>query len=155
MKWNKTKKIERFLNMLLFQKWAVGSFKYNDPRKGSRGSSKIWQRVNVSYRGKGISKCNAIQIWKVKEIIIEMHCVKTVRIPSYSGPHFPAFGLNTERYSVSPRIQSECGRMRARITRNTDTFQAVMGSFLEVSRKSYNVLLFLALILHINLKHIN
>ena len=25
--------------------------------------------------------------------------------------HFPAFGLNTERYSVSPHIQSECGKM--------------------------------------------
>ena len=27
-------------------------------------------------------------------------------------PHFPAFGLNTERYCVSLRIQSECGKMR-------------------------------------------
>ena len=29
------------------------------------------------------------------------HCVKCVRIRSYSGPHFPAFGLNSERYGVS------------------------------------------------------
>ena len=64
---------------------------------------------------------------------------KTVRIRSYSGPHFsrifphsdwirrdtsysklfwsvffpqfPAFGLNTESYFVSLRIQSECGKM--------------------------------------------
>ena len=35
------------------------------------------------------------------------HCVK-------SGPHFPAFGLNTERYSVSLRIQSECWKIRTR-----------------------------------------
>ena len=28
------------------------------------------------------------------------HCVKNVRIRSYSGPHFSAFGLNTERYGV-------------------------------------------------------
>ena len=28
-------------------------------------------------------------------------CVKSVRIRSYSGPRFPEFGLNTERYSVS------------------------------------------------------
>ena len=34
------------------------------------------------------------------------HCVKNVRIRSNSGPYFPAFGLNTERYSVSLRIQS-------------------------------------------------
>ena len=25
--------------------------------------------------------------------------MKSVRIPSFSGPYFPAFGLNTERYS--------------------------------------------------------
>ena len=53
------------------------------------------------------------------------HCVKSVRIRSYSGPYFPAFGLNTERYGVSLRIQSECGKMRTTITLNTDTFHAV------------------------------
>ena len=31
-----------------------------------------------------------------------------------SGPHFPAFGLNTERYVVSFQIQSECGKIWAR-----------------------------------------
>ena len=31
-----------------------------------------------------------------------LHCVKCVRIWSYSGPHFSAFGLNTERYLSSP-----------------------------------------------------
>ena len=30
------------------------------------------------------------------------HCVKSIRIRSYSGPYFPEFGLNTERYSISP-----------------------------------------------------
>ena len=33
-----------------------------------------------------------------------LHCVKSVRIRSYSGPHFPAFGLNMERYGVFLRI---------------------------------------------------
>ena len=47
-------------------------------------------------------------------------------IRSYSGPYFPAFGLNTERYSVSLHIQSECGKIRTRITPNTDTFYAVI-----------------------------
>ena len=45
---------------------------------------------------------------------------------SYSGPHFPAFGLNTERYSVSVRIQSKCGKMWTRIIPNTKTFCAVI-----------------------------
>ena len=53
------------------------------------------------------------------------HRVKRVRIRSYSGPHFPAFGLNTERYRVSLGIQFKCGKMRTRITPNTDTFHIV------------------------------
>ena len=32
----------------------------------------------------------------------------------FSGPFFPAFGLNMERHSVSLRIQSECGKIRNR-----------------------------------------
>ena len=53
-------------------------------------------------------------------------CVKSVRIRSYSGPYFPAFGLITERYGVSLRIQSKCGKIRTRITPNTDTLNAVL-----------------------------
>ena len=39
--------------------------------------------------------------------------------------HFPAFGMNTERYDISLRIQFKCGKIRTRITLNTDTFCAV------------------------------
>ena len=53
------------------------------------------------------------------------HWGKSVRICIYSGPYFPAFGLNTGRYSVSLRIQSECEKIRTRITPNTDTFHGV------------------------------
>ena len=31
--------------------------------------------------------------------ILSYHRVKSVRTRSYSGPHFAAFGLNTERHS--------------------------------------------------------
>ena len=54
------------------------------------------------------------------------HCEKAVRIRNYSGPHLPAFGLNTEIYSVSLRIQSKCGKMQIRINANTDTFHALL-----------------------------
>ena len=37
--------------------------------------------------------------------------MKSVRIQSYSDSHFPAFGVNTERYVITP---------------NTDTFYAVL-----------------------------
>ena len=50
-----------------------------------------------------------------------LHCVKIVRIRSFSGQYFPEFGLNKEIYSVSLHIQSECGKIRTRKTPNTDT----------------------------------
>ena len=53
------------------------------------------------------------------------HCVKSVRIRSFSSQYFPAFGLNTERYSVSLRIQSECGKILTKKTPNTDTLHAM------------------------------
>ena len=58
-------------------------------------------------------------------LIFNSLCVKGVRIGSFSGPYFPTFGLNTERYSVSLRIQSKCRAIRTRKTPNTDTFHAV------------------------------
>ena len=44
------------------------------------------------------------------------NCVKSVQIRSknFSGPCFPAFRLNTERYGVSLPIQSECGKIQTR-----------------------------------------
>ena len=57
---------------------------------------------------------------------------KSVRIRSYSGPYFPACRLNAETYSVSLRLQSECGKIRTRITPNTNTFHAVQSANVTV-----------------------
>ena len=62
------------------------------------------------------------------------HCVKSVLIRSFSGPYFLAFGLNTERYSVSLHIQSECGKIRTRKIPNTDTFHAVCDDSCNMKR---------------------
>ena len=62
----------------------------------------------------------------------DSHYVKSVRIWSFSGPYFPAFALNTERYGVFLRIQSKCGKIRTRKTLNTDTFHAAFISFKKV-----------------------
>ena len=59
------------------------------------------------------------------------HCVKSVLIQSFSGPYFPTFGLNMERYSVSLYIQSEYRKIRTRKNPNTDTFYAVCLGFQE------------------------
>ena len=61
------------------------------------------------------------------------HCVKSVRVRSFSDLYFPSFGLNTETYFVSFRIQSESGKLRTRKTLNTDTLHAVSASKLSVS----------------------
>ena len=54
--------------------------------------------------------------------LLELHCAKRVRSRSYSSPHFPAFGLNKERYSVSLRIQSECGKIRENADQNNSEY---------------------------------
>ena len=60
------------------------------------------------------------------------HCVNCVRIRSYSGPHFPAFGLNTERfcpYSV---------RMQESTHQNNSEYRQILRSAIF-----YNILLIL------------
>ena len=64
----------------------------------------------------------------MKVTLIEIktyHCVKSVHIRSFSAPYVQAFGLNTEKYEVSLRIQSKCGKIWTRKTPNIDTFKAV------------------------------
>ena len=39
---------------------------------------------------------------------------KVSKYGAFSGLYIPAFGLNKERYSVSLRIQSECGKIRTK-----------------------------------------
>ena len=46
--------------------------------------------------------------------IMEVHCVKSFQIRSFSGPCFRVFGLNTQIYSVNLRIQSEYRKIRTR-----------------------------------------
>ena len=64
-----------------------------------------------------------------------LHYAKSVRIRSYSGPYFSALGLNTERYSVSLRIQSECEKIRIRITPNMNTFHAVLMMYFSILKQ--------------------
>ena len=58
---------------------------------------------------------------------LSKYSLKSVRIRSFSGPNFPAFELNTERYGVSLCIKSEYGE-------NTDQKNSEYGQF---SRSDY------------------
>ena len=83
-----------------------------------------------------MSQCVLLDVLSLGTLyLVSSHCVKSVRIRSYSGPHFTGFGLNTERYGVSFRIQSESGKMHTRITPNTDTFHAYSYSIFPRSQK--------------------
>ena len=59
--------------------------------------------------------------------------MKNIRIWSFSGQYFPAFRPNTERYGVSVRVHSECEKIRARKTPNTDTSDAAKVLEIEYS----------------------
>ena len=79
------------------------------------------QKISITYVGKYPKDVSVVYNF----IIANHHCVKSVRIRSFSGPHFLAFGLNTERYFETLSIQSKCGKIWTRKTPNTDNFQAV------------------------------
>ena len=78
---------------------------------------------------------------------IARHCMKSVLIRSFSGPHFPEFRLNTERYSGSLCFRSKWRKIRARKPPNTDTFHAVRtlkkNSNLEAVSRSLLIKVFL------------
>ena len=55
-----------------------------------------------------------------------------------SGPYFPVFGLNTERYYVSPRMQSEYRKIW---TRNSSVFGYLLKVVIEsLEKKIYSEL---------------
>ena len=59
--------------------------------------------------------------------------MKSVRSWNFSGPYFPAFGLNMGTYSENLCIHFECGKMRTRKILNTNTFYVVC-----LSEESFN-----------------
>ena len=67
-----------------------------------------------------------IAILAFNELHAILSCVKRIDIRIFSCPYFPAFELNTERYSVSLRIQSKYGKIQTTNTPNTDTFHTVL-----------------------------
>ena len=71
--------------------------------------------VHLNYLGISYPNIKQINIY-----FMDHHCVKCVRVRSFSGPCFPAFGLNTEIQKINILIQSRCGKIRTRKTQNTD-----------------------------------
>ena len=83
--------------------------------------SRSWDMPQISVQflsewRKADWKLSKMTLKFILKVLIKNARVESVRIWSYSGPHFPAFGLNKEE---------ECGKMQTRITPNMNTFQAV------------------------------
>ena len=72
----------------------------------------------------GVLLTTAIALWcAIKEVRYNFRITKGRKAPTawkvskyrvFSGPYFPAFGLNTERYFVSLPIHSKWGKIRTR-----------------------------------------
>ena len=63
--------------------------------------NKVMQKVEFEFNPiRIILEEKSLQLERNKKNILERHYVKSVRIWSFSGPYFPAFGLNTERYGA-------------------------------------------------------
>ena len=88
---------------------------------------------------------------KIKEAVVQMCSVKKVFLEISKNSQentcarvsfliklqaFPVFGLNTERYSVSLRIQSECGKACSFIKKET-LAQVFSCEFFEISKNTF------------------
>ena len=96
--------------------------------------STITLLINSSNNSRKLSKVSLavlrptalLNINSIMVFLPDFHCANSSRIQSYSVPYFPKFGLNTERYFVYLRIQSECGKIRTGKTPNRNSFHAVI-----------------------------
>ena len=79
-----------------------------------------WKAKNKTW----VLNFNGWYVWDISGI----HCEKIVRIWSYSGLHFPAFVLNTERCGVFLCIQSECWKIRENTDQNNSEYRYVLRS---------------------------
>ena len=57
---------------------------------------------------------------------------------AFSVPYFHALGLNMERYSVSFRVQPECGKYGPEKTPYLDTFHEMTVDFVTFTEEIFN-----------------
>ena len=70
-----------------------------------------------------------------------IHYVKSVRIWSYSGPHFLRIFLHSFEYSVPLRIQSDSGKMWENVEKNNSEYRHFLQSDLDGVSESLMVVL--------------
>ena len=102
----------------------------NAPNQLSKFRTKKW--IEINYQSRGV--CNVDSETRFKSTMLKsiiamhtyFHCVKSVRIRSYSDPFFSRIFPHSDwirPYSV--RMRENAGKMQIRITLNTDPFYVV------------------------------
>ena len=118
------------MNLFSLQKISLMRWKLLEQRQ-TYSLKNHWKLLTLSYM------CTVWKMFVLRVILVHIFPYSDwvrrnkVRIWIYSDLHFPAFGLNTEKYTVCIRIQSECGKIRTRIIPNTDTFYAAVNCLLH------------------------
>ena len=89
--------------------------KLNSPKEIYNAKKRLFNIENINYGDTSPSLCLlSFVLLHIRNMPAmspkTFHCVKSLRIPSFSGLYFPAFRLKSERYSVALHIQSECGK---------------------------------------------
>ena len=78
---------------------VVSSAKWQTSVSFMKNIRSFTKRLNVI--DPNIDPCGtSLRISRYELQLADSHCVKSVHIRSYSGPYFPAFGLNTEGYGI-------------------------------------------------------
>ena len=94
---------------------------------------KVWLKFRIPLFIFVYHICITLAIWTNLVLPKRYTAWKVSKYGFFSGPYFATFALNTERYSVSLRIQSKCGKIR------TSTFHAVRVKENITIRKKWNV----------------
>ena len=92
--------------------------------------------ANISIFSPEISNFYYIKNYRYR-LHLNTHCTKSVRVRSYSGPYFPAFGLNMSPYLVRMRENTDQNNSKYGHFSSSD----IISNSLKVSLKSLKVFL--------------
>ena len=76
---------------------------------------------------KVLSEKTTLFVIDIQSSYKDLHCIKKVRIRSFSDPHFSRIFSHSDRISpYSVQMRENQGKVRTRITLNTDSFYAAL-----------------------------
>ena len=113
----------------------------------------VFSRIKIEIyliKGSVLIQEKRVKKTRILACLTQYYNVKSVRIRNFSGPYFPAFELNTERWSVFLRIQSEWGKILTSFTHfslfhygtNLNRLRNSIGNYSEFSKISNSNLIY-------------